>query len=153
MKKRGFTFIEIMIVTSVVGLMAALASMLVVSGINKSRISKATVELNMISAGVLQLAWDSGRWPNAQARTSAGSVEIWDISGDSSGILGSNGSYNDWRGPYYGETTIDPWGNPYFFDPDYKIDGVDRIVVGSFGPNGKGRNLYDSDDIYVLLDD
>ncbi|MFT5473692.1 MAG: hypothetical protein ACI856_002024, partial [Kiritimatiellia bacterium] len=29
--------------------------------------------------------------------------------------------------------------------------GVFEKVVGSFGPNGVGRNRYDSDDIYVLV--
>ncbi len=153
MNKNGFTLVEIMVVTSVIGLMGALASLVVVKGIHASRVKQATVELNMISTGVLQLAWDTGKWPNGRPRTNPGSVEIWDLSTDSAGILGSSGSYTDWRGPYYGETTLDPWGNPYFFDPDYRIDGVMRIVVGSFGPNGIGRNRYDSDDIVIRLDD
>ncbi|NNJ70326.1 MAG: prepilin-type N-terminal cleavage/methylation domain-containing protein [Kiritimatiellales bacterium] len=153
MNKHGFTFIEVLVVSSVIGLMGALASVMVVKGMEKSRIRQATVELNMISTGVLQLAWDTGKWPNRRFRTNPGSVEVWNISKDSAGIMGSDGSYTDWRGPYYGESILDPWGNPYFFDPDFRIAGVNRIVVGSFGPNGRGRNQYDSDDIVVRLDD
>jgi len=122
-------------------------------GVENSRIKNAETDLEMISAAVLQLAWDTGKWPNGLVRTSPGSAEVWDISGDQSGVMGSDGSYNDWKGPYYDGETLDPWGNPYFFDPDYRISGVNQIVVGSFGPNGSGRNLYDNDDIYVRLDD
>ena len=152
-KKNGFTLVEIAVVTSLIGMMALLATLTVIKGIRKSQVRQSTVELDRISTGVLQLAWDTGKWPNSRARTDPGSAEVWDISGASSGVLDSNGSYDDWRGPYYEGATLDPWGNPYFFDPDYRINGVDHVVVGSFGPNGVGRNLYDSDDVIVLLDD
>ena len=46
----------------------------------------------------------------------------------------------------------DPWGSDYFFDPDYRINGVMWPVVGSFGPNRVGPNQYDSDDIYYIVD-
>jgi hypothetical protein len=49
----------------------------------------------------------------------------------------------------------DPWGHPYFFDTDYDIDPTaavqNAVVIGSYGPNGRGLNLYDSDDIYKIL--
>ena len=46
---------------------------------------------------------------------------------------------------------LDPWKNKCFFDPDYTISGAVRVVVGSFGPNRVGPNLYDRDDIWVIL--
>lgn len=151
--KKGFTLVEIMITVSVIGLLAALCTYGVTQGRKNARINEAKVELEMLSAAVLQLAWDTGYWPNRALRTRPGSTEIWDISGDQNGLEGSDGFFRNWKGPYYDEAVEDPWGNPYFFDPDYRVDGVMRIVVGSFGPNGRGRNEYDSDDIYVLLDD
>jgi hypothetical protein len=45
----------------------------------------------------------------------------------------------------------DPWGNDYFLDTDYEINGVDYIVLGSFGPNGVGQNLYDDDDVIKII--
>ncbi len=153
MKKSGFTLVEILVVTLIIGLLASLAVVVVVKGNRSSLKRQAEAELEMMSAAILQLAWDTGKWPNQRLRTNPGSAEVWDISLDSAGIMGSNGSYTDWKGPYFDGATLDPWGNPYFFDPDYRINGVMRIVVGSFGPNGRGRNQYDSDDIYVRLDD
>jgi general secretion pathway protein G len=153
MKKDGFTLIEITVVTLLIGILATLGSLAIMKGIRNGRIKNAEGELEMMSAAVLQLAWDTGQWPNGALRTAGGSVEEWDITPDSCGLMGTDGNYSHWKGPYYDGEVVDPWGNPYFFDPDYRIDGVNRAVVGSFGPNGIGRNLYDSDDIYVLLDD
>jgi hypothetical protein len=47
--------------------------------------------------------------------------------------------------------TKDPWGHNYFFDNDYTLDGVTKAVVGSYGPNGVGSNLYDEDDIVIII--
>ena len=153
MKKSGFTLVEIAVVTMISGLLATLATLAIMKSFQNSRSKQTETELSMISAAVLQLAWDTGKWPNGRIRTNGGSAERWNISGANCGLLNTDGNYRNWKGPYYDGEILDPWGNPYFFDPDYRVDGVNRVVVGSFGPNGIGRNRYDSDDIYVLLDD
>ena len=153
MKKRGFTLVEIMVVVSVVGLLAGMGAFAARKGVQNSRIRQAKTELSMISTAVLQLAWDTGKWPNGRPRTNGGSAERWDISPASCGLMDTDGSYDNWKGPYYDGALRDPWGNRYFFDPDYRINGVNHVAVGSFGPNGLGPNRYDSDDIYVILDD
>ena len=158
MNKRGFTLVEIAVVTMIVGLLATLATLAIMKSFQNSRIKQAETELEMISVAVLQQAWDTGKWPNGRIRTGGGSEEMWDISVARCGLMDTDGNYNNWKGPYYEGAILDPWGNPYFFDPDYRHreeSGTLRnaVVVGSFGPNGVGRNRYDSDDIYVLLDD
>jgi prepilin-type N-terminal cleavage/methylation domain-containing protein len=158
MKKNGFTLIEIAVATMIIGLLATLGTMAIMRAAKSSRVKNTEAELNILSAAVLQLAWDTGKWPNGSLRTTPGSVERWDISRDNCGLMGTDGTYTHWKGTYYEGALADSWGNPYFFDPDYRIrdeDGIvrDHIVVGSFGPNGQGRNQYDDDDIYVLLDD
>ena len=152
-KKHGFTLVEIMITVAIIGMLATMSALALRTAHKRALIKQAEGEVEMISMAALRLAWDSSRWPNRALRTQPGSTEIWDISVASAGIAANDGSYADWEGPYYRGTTTDPWGNPYFFDPDYRINGVDRVVVGSFGPNGVGQNVYDSDDIKVLLDD
>lgn len=153
MKKSGFTLVEIAVVVAIIGFLAAIAIPAILKGVQDSKIKEAQTELEMISTAVLQLAWDTGKWPNGLPRTQGGSAERWDVSEARCGLLDTDGKYGDWKGPYYDGETKDPWGNPYFFDPDFRVDGVMRVVVGSFGPNGSGRNMYDEDDIYVLLDD
>lgn len=164
MKKSGFTLLEIAVVTIIIGLLVTMSSLAITKSIRNSRIKHAEAELEILTAAVLQLAWDTGKWPNGEPLTTAGSIEVWNLSGGNCGLFDNDGTYNNWKGPYYEGPVDDPWGKEtepnrkYFFDPDYlhtEKDGTVRnaIVVGSFGPNGVGKNLYDSDDIYVLLDD
>lgn len=154
MKKSGFTAIEIAVVTLLIGILAGLGSVAVLRSISNSRCKQAEGELQILATSVLKLAWDTGKWPNGQARNKTSSAEMWNISTAACGLMETDGSYNRWAGPYYEGSVRDPWGNPYFFDPDYRIaDGSICPVVGSFGPNKVGRNLYDADDIYVRLDD
>jgi len=153
MKKRGFTLVETMSVVAVVSLLAAMGGYAVRRGIRNARIKQAETELAMISTAVLQLAWDTGKWPNQSPRTKGGSTEMWDISLAKCGLMANDGSYENWKGPYYDGAIEDPWKQPYFFDPDYRIDGVNHVAVGSFGPNRRGRNRYDDDDVYEILDD
>ncbi|HSR87713.1 MAG TPA: prepilin-type N-terminal cleavage/methylation domain-containing protein [Pontiella sp.] len=154
MKNRhGFTLLEIMVTIGILGLLTVMATYALRTARTKAYIRQAEGDLQMLATATLQLAWDTSRWPNKALRTQPGSTEIWNISIAAAGLEGTDGTYDEWKGPYFAGNIMDPWGNPYFFDPDYRVNGVDRVVVGSFGPNGVGRNLYDSDDIYVLLDD
>lgn len=114
-------------------------------------VQEAETQLVFIATAVRQLAWDTGRWPGAQDKTEDHSIEIWDLKGAKAGLLATDGDYRNWRGPYIDRIPLDPWGNPFFFDPDYHADGEWHVVVGSFGPNGQGRNYYDQDNIYVIL--
>lgn len=152
-QKRGFTLLEMMFAVGILGLLVSLASYSVVTAHRNALIKQAEGELEMIATATLQMAWDTSRWPNKTLRNQPGSVEIWDISSASVGLTANDGSYTEWKGPYYRGSTTDPWGNPYFFDPDYLINGINHVVIGSFGPNGVGKNVYDDDDVYVLLDD
>lgn len=154
MKKRdGFTLVEIMITVGIIGMLASMAAFAVTKAHQTAKRRQAEFELQVLSVAILQLAHDTSVWPNHAIRTNPGSTEIWDLKGAAPGLMANDGSYNNWKGPYYEGALVDPWGNPYFFDPDYLINGVNHVVVGSFGPNRVGRNMYDKDDVYVLLDD
>lgn len=160
MKKHGFTFIEIAIVTLIIGLLATLGAWAVLKADRAAKIKNAEADLDMLGAAILQLAWDTGRWPNGELRISGGSREIWDLSVESCGLFSNDGTYENWQGPYYDGTLEDPWYTDgedhrvYFFDPDYRMeDGTMRVVIGSFGPNGVGPNYYDHDDVKLRLDD
>jgi len=149
----GFTLLEIMIVLSLIAMLMGIAVPVTLKVQQKTRINQAELDLEIIANAVLKLAWDTGRWPNGYQRNHPNSnVEVWDLNTAAAGLVTNNGSYANWNGPYLDAIPTDPWGMPYFFDPDYRVDGTDRIVVGSFGPNKVGRNRYDNDNIYVLLE-
>lgn len=152
-KKRalGYTLLEVMIAVSIVSMLAASSYPSYQQFREDSQIKEAETDLGVISAAILELAWDTGEFPRGIRRNIIGDWETWDLSSSYSGLLTNDGRFNDWQGPYLREIPLDPWGSPYFFDPDYRIDGVICSVVGSFGPNGSGRNRYDDDDIYTVI--
>ena len=148
----AFTTLEIMIVVMVFGVIVVMAVPAIRKSLRDAQIREAKADLAMLSTAVLQLAWDTGMWPKCLPRNKNNNPETWDLTTPEAGILLTSGCFSGWKGPYMRTLDTDPWGNHYFFDPDYWYQGKNRVVVGSFGPNGIGPNVYDWDNIIVLLD-
>ena len=147
----GYSLLEIMIVVGLVGVLGSIAIPSALRARHKARLEQARIDVDMLSSAIRELAWDTGLWPRGAERNGDSSAETWDLTSASAGLLENDGRFADWQGPYIRDIGKDPWGQPYFFDPDYRIDGQWCIVVGSFGPNRRGRNAYDSDDIYARM--
>lgn len=148
-----------MVVVALAGMLMAMA----VAGYgeirNRVRENQARVDLELLCAAIEQMAWDTGNWPNGHVRNdivSGLNIEVWDLSVASAGLISESATQppwntDSWRGPYIDRIPkTDPWGVPYFFDPDYRIGSKIYPVVGSFGRNRSGRNLYDQDDIVAV---
>jgi len=147
----GFTLIEIMIVVVLMGVLASIAALKYQQTMANVRQKKAEADVEILSSAIHQLANDTGEWPAGITRTIIGNAETWDLSTGAAGLAQNDGRFSHWRGPYIDFLPTDPWGSPYFFDPDYTVGSDTRSVVGSFGPNRAGRNVYDSDNIYVIV--
>jgi general secretion pathway protein G len=152
-QRLGFTLLEVMIACAIAVMISAIAVPHFVKMRTDSQIAEAEIHLSMIAAAVKQLAWDTGRWPGGIPRERLGNPEVWDLRISAAGLLKADAwRFPNWEGAYLDEIPKDPWGSDYFFDPDYTVNGRARPVVGSFGPNRRGRNVYDKDNVYVLLD-
>lgn len=155
----GFTLIELLIVIAIIGILASIVLVSMSSTREKARLSKAAETVRQIRTAVILLESDTDQWPghkNIEAvEPGAGGNEIWDLNAPSVGLVATDGNFPGWAGPYIRHIPTDPWGNNYFFDTDYDIDPgggtVWATVVGSFGPNGQGQNIYDSDNIIDII--
>ena len=152
MAEMGFTLVEIMIVVAIIGLLAGIAIPSLKKARMTSQTNKALGDLRVIRDAIEQLAFDTGQWPGGVPASQVSSPETMDLNDGAAGISANDGRFNNWSEPYMKEVPPDPWGTPYFFDPDYRIGGTFFSVVGSLGPNKQGRNYYDDDDIYIVLE-
>lgn len=180
MKTHGFTLIELLIVIAIIGILAAIVISNLFPTTDKAKTARAQEELHSLQLAIQNLIDDTGKLPNGCDPNGGGNPEVA-LNGAQAGLTsrptqGSTGSgciwtadeVANWNGPYIpaNDNLVDPWGSPYYFDPDYHPgkDGgawdcsfgdqaTDPIisVVESFGPDKTGVNSYDCDDIYLQL--
>ncbi len=147
---------ELMICIAIIGILASIAIPNYISYRKKGMIARAQSELKTIEKAVMMLGLDTGLYPTKRLfDVLEGGPEEEDLNDPSCGLTGADDDFLDagWAGPYIAKVPKDPWGNDYFFDSDYhnNEDGWDYVVIGSYGPNGVGKNLYDDDDIFLIL--
>jgi prepilin-type N-terminal cleavage/methylation domain-containing protein len=166
--RRGFTLIELLVVIAILGILSTLSMVAFSAARAKARTAKAQHDVDQILLAVQAMSNDTGEWPGHQPMdyncgASGTCVANNEICGDgcannlasaAAGIAqdDSGAPYANWNGPYMARIPLDPWGNEYFFDSDYDhTDWGWSVVVGSYGPDGVGNNLYNADDIVKKL--
>lgn len=169
MKSRGYTLIELLVVIAIIGVLATFAVIAMNSARTKARETQALSDVDAITSAIMMMAEDTGKWPNGcpvEAVTNpeaninlegAGLTERPLAHDYGDGCIWTENDVAKWNGPYVRDV-IDPWGNPYWFDPDYyprqgcgATNVQEQVVVLSYGPNGRGLNEYDCDDVYKVM--
>jgi len=111
----GFSFIEIMIVMSIIGLLMALVGPRLMKGREKAETQAAAVQVENLGAALDTFRLDVGRYPSTQEGLDA--------------LERKPSSADRWDGPYLKkEVPLDPWGR--------------RYVYAAPGQNGRPYDLY-----------
>jgi general secretion pathway protein G len=130
-RMRGFTLIEIMVVITILGILAALIVPRVVGRTDDARIAAARQDIASIMQALKLYRLDNGRYPTTEQGLQALMTKP-----------SAEPVPNNWKqGGYLERSNIprDPWGNPYqYLNPGLRGE----IDVFSFGADGQsgGQN-------------
>lgn len=124
-KNDGWSFMETLIVISIVMILTASVGFMAVGSLEKARVAAAKTQIDSFCVALEAFYIDCGSYPTAEQGLAAlrKQSEIEPV-------------YENWNGPYiYKDVPKDPWGNDY----EYTIPGPDGNSFGirSFGPDGK----------------
>ena len=151
LNERAFTLVELIVVVAILSVLLV-SGMMAYSGFrDRAKKVQALAQLKKIQVAIDTLALDTEQWPGPNPVGEIAKTEVWNLGNKAGGLVKANNEFDNWNGPYIDSMPTDPWGMNYFFDPDYKINGKRFVVIGSFGPNKKGKNKEDGDNVVVIL--
>lgn len=165
---RGFTLIELLVVIAIIGLLSSVVLASLNTARENANIAAAQADLQSIRSGIELLANDTSQRPGGysvnlcEGGTNPAEGNGIYINSEEAGIVTNDGNvFSGWRGPYLPNAPEDPWGQQYIYDSHYScsngendcpgLTGNGYAVIHSGGPNGSGRNSYDTDNIAIVL--
>jgi len=127
-KESGFTFFEILVVVTIIGLLAALVGPRLWKRISGAKQSAAKAQIELFGSALDAFRLDTGRYPTSEEGLNA-------LRENPSGL-------DTWQGPYLPkEIPKDPWGRPYIYKCPGDHGEYDIISYGADGvEGGEGEN-------------
>jgi general secretion pathway protein G len=122
----GYTLMELLVVLSILGFLAVIATPQVLKYLDSAKISTARTEIANLSASLDLFRFDTGRYPTTEEGLDA--------------LLAAPVAMPSWRGPYLNQTTnlSDPWQNPYH----YRSPGENgEFDLFTYGPNAAEETI------------
>lgn len=117
--ERAFTFIEIMLVVLIIGILMAVVVPRMVGQTKGAKIKAATASIRNIGVALGAFEVRAGRFPTTQEGLQALITKPSELSED------------EWDGPYLQETPKDPWGQEFIFkSPGEVSQDYDLISKG-----------------------
>lgn len=169
---KGFTLIEMLVVIAIISILLGIGINSFTQAQEKAKQTRAKADLRQIRNGVVALQLDTGKYPNGCPPDGQSNPEVR-LDGATSGLVeepteGTVGGLCEWTasdvsrwaGPYVPKIPKDPWGESYWFDPDYwGVPGAGGSGLGCAGFSngvamvslGKDKAWYTCDDIAEML--
>ena len=119
--KKAFTLVEMLLVVTIIGILAALVIPKIVGRSEQARSTAAHADLSSIKTALDAFEVDNGHYPKG----------IQDL-------VTAPGNAKNWHGPYLEKVPSDPWGNNYlyYFPGKRNAGGYDLLSVGPDGKEG-----------------
>ncbi len=129
--RRGFTFIEILVVTIIIGMLAVFIVPNIGKKFGKAKVNIARGKMARVESALEEFRMDCGRYPNDSEGLDALLTPPADLEGK-------------WDGPYAkASELLDPWNNQYVYvaDGTVNLGSYDIVSLGADGqPGGDGEN-------------
>jgi general secretion pathway protein G len=122
-KEKGFTFFEILVVVTIIGLLAALVGPRLWKRISAGKQVAAKAQIELFGTALDAFRLDTGRYPTTEEGLKA-------LREKPSGI-------ENWQGPYLPkELPSDPWGRAYVYKSPGEHGEYDLLSYGLDGVEG-----------------
>jgi general secretion pathway protein G len=119
LQRRAFTLVEMLLVITIIGILAALVVPKMMGRSEQARQSAVSADISAIKTALDAFEVDNGYYPKSL-----------------SDLIQQPRDSKNWRGPYLDKLPSDPWGNPYeyVFPARQNTAGFD---ISSIGPDSK----------------
>ena len=122
-RERGFTFFEILVVVTIIGLLAALVGPRLWKRISGGKQVAAKAQIELFGTALDAFRLDTGRYPTSEEGLKA--------------LREKPSSGDNWNGPYLPkEIPNDPWKRPYVYKCPGDHGDYDLISYGADGVEG-----------------
>lgn len=129
--QRGLTFIEMMVVLAIIGLLLALVGPQFIGQVGKAEAQAAKQQIALFETALDTFRLDVGRYPTTQEGLQALRDRPFGI--------------DRWDGPYLKKSIpADPWGNDYMYRSPGQHGSYDLFSYGADGAaggDGEGRDI------------
>ena len=124
----GFTFIEMIVVVSIIGLLLALVGPRFIRGQEKAEVKAAAAQIANFGTALDTFRLDVGRYPTTQEGLQA--------------LISAPAGVNNWNGPYWKKGTLpkDPWTHEYKYAAPGHHGAYDLYSLGADGKEGGEGN-------------
>jgi general secretion pathway protein G len=121
--ERGFTFFEILVVITIIGLLAALVGPRLWGKISGAKQSAAKAQIELFGTALDAFRLDLGRYPSTEEGLRA--------------LREKPSGADNWQGPYLPkEIPLDPWKKPFAYRSPGEHGDYDIISYGADGVEG-----------------